>query len=380
MALPFLTAHWRNLIVINYEIDPSLLKPLLPLGTELDLFHNTALISVIAFNFERNKVFGVIPTVPVTQFEEINLRFYVRRKIGDEIRRGVVFVKEVVPSALIAATARILYNEPYEARPMGHSFKNFDEDGGGTLSYEMRVGNRTVSIAASTDGEHRALQTSSIEHFILEHYWGYTKQDDGTTSEYRVEHEPWRYWETIATDISGDLASLYPAVFKEALSQPPHSSFVARGSPVAVYAYQRFHPRYATSAFPRKDAHGYLLYDAHCGLCSRWISAMGQHLRHVGIEFAPLQSAWVYETLSLSTEQRAEEIRLILADGTLLTGGDVYIHILRCLWWCRPIGVLLSLPVLRWMTWRVYRLVNRNRFAISRACNLKPHHTESNPQ
>lgn len=377
MALPFLSARWRNLIVINYEIDPAVLKPLLPLGTEIDLFENKALMSVIAFNFERTKLFGIVPTVPVTDFEEINLRFYVRRQVGDEVRRGVVFVKEVVPSVLIAATARILYNEPYEARPMSHSFATFHEDSGGALSYETRVGNRTISVNATTTGGLQPLQKGSIEDFILEHYWGYTKQHDGTTSEYRVEHEPWRYWETRDAAIAGDITSLYPVEFREALEKSPHSTFVARGSPVSVFAYRRFYPTFSTASFPTPDASGYLLYDGECGFCSWWITKLRRHLENIGVATARLQSAWVAETLLLPPERNADDIRLILADGTLLSGANVYVYLMKKTRWTRPLGFLLGLPILRWMTWRVYRIVNRNRFRISRACKLEPHQPTS---
>ena len=378
MALPFLSARWRNLIVINYEIDPAVLKPLLPLGTELDLFENKALVSIIAFNFERMKLFGAIPTVPVTDFEELNLRFYVRRTVGEEVRRGVVFVKEVVPSALIAATARLLYNEPYEARPMRHSFAQFDDNSGGTLSYEVSVATTCVSVEATTAGELRTLQDESIQHFILEHYWGYTAQDDGTTSEYRVRHAPWSYWETTAAPITGEITSLYPENFKEALSKPPHSAFVARGSPVEVFAYQRFSPHYDTSTFPISDARGYLLYDGACGFCSWWISKLHRLLENIGIAITPLQSAWVVETLPLPPDQIADEIRLIREDGTLLSGANVYIYLMKKMRWTRPIGLLLDLPLLKWVAWKVYRIINRNRFGISRVCALQPHHPDPN--
>ena len=377
MAPPFLSAFWRNLIVINFEVDPSVLRPLLPSGTELDLFENKALMSVIAFNFERMKLFGTIPTIPVTEFEELNLRFYVRRTVGDEVRRGVVFVKEVVPSALIAATARVLYNEPYEARPMSHSFAQFNEELGGTLSYETQVGARPVSVHATTEGELRSLQTGSIEHFILEHYWGYTKQNDGTTSEYRVQHEPWSYWRTSVATVTGDIAALYPDEFRKALSELPHSTFVARGSSVAVFAYQRFSPTCSTEAFPQREARGYLLYDGGCGFCSWWVTKMTDHLTKVGIAVAPLQSAWVADAVKLPPEELVEDIRLILADGTLLSGANVYIELLKRMRWTRPLGIIMGLPLIRSVTWAFYRFFNRNRFVISRVCKLEPHHVET---
>jgi uncharacterized protein YqjF (DUF2071 family) len=372
MSLPFLTARWRNLIVVNYEVAPSVLRPFLPEGTEIDDFQGKALMSIIAFNFERMRFLGAIPTVPVTNFEEINLRFYVRRKVGDETRRGVVFIKEVVPSAIIAATARMLYNEPYEARPMSHSFKDFHGEDGGILRYDMTVGTRTVSVGATTKGPLHPLHEGGIEHFILEHYWGYTAQDDGTTSEYRVEHEPWRFWQTSAVTIEGDITTLYPETFKAALEQPPHSAFVAQGSPVAVYAYQRFHPMYPAGAFPRTDVKGYLLYDGRCGFCSWVVSIIRASIEKDGFASAPLQSAWVAQVLSRPSDQIESDIRLLLADGTLVSGADVYIYLMKGRPWLRPLGVLADLPILRWITWRCYRLINRNRLRISRTCGLTP--------
>ena len=372
MSLPFLTAHWRNLILLNFEVDPAILVPLLPPGTELDLFENKALMSVVAFNFEENKLLGKIPTVPVTHFEELNLRFYVRRKVGDAVRRGVVFVKEVVPSALIAGTARVLYNEPYEARPMQHDFSRFNDQAGGTLSYTTRLGLEDVTVSATTSGDLQQLAPGSVQEFILEHYWGYTKRDDGSVSEYRVEHEPWRYWDTNSTTINGDVGKLYPSSFHTFLRAAPHSTFVAHGSPVAVYGYQRFHATYNTQAFPNKNVHGYVLYDGACGFCSWWVPKIEHQLAHASFGIAPLQVSWVRDSIPLSEEELTRDLRILLRDGTLLSGADAYIYAMRRMRGVRLLGILLSLPGLRWLTWQAYRLFNRNRFVISRACKLSP--------
>lgn len=370
--IPFLTAHWRNLVVINYLVDPTAITPLLPTGTELDLFEGKALMSVIAFRFENNKLFGAIPTYPARDFEELNLRFYVRRVVGDEVRRGVVFVKEVVPSALIAGTARILYNEPYEARPMNHEFSDFSDDIGGSLSYGVTVGLNSVSVTATTTGECQPLSTNSVEEFILEHYWGYTKRPDGSTSEYRVVHEPWSYWETSSASISGDIANLYPETLRPFLDSRPHSAFVARGSDVSVFAYRRFNPSCDPNAFPPTYAHGYVLYDGSCGFCSWWIPRLERVLSRAGLAIAPLQEPWVRHAVNLPIDELTQEIRIALRDGTTISGADAYLYAMRRIRWLKPLGALLSLPGLRWITARAYQLVSRNRFTISRVCGWEP--------
>src|SRR5271154_3596191 len=113
----FLTAEWRWLLMLNYAIDPAVLRPLVPAGVELDLWQGDALVSMVGFLFLGTRVLGV-PVLWHRDFEEVNLRFYVRRETPEGWRRGVTFVREIVPRLAIAVLARVLYNEPYVACPM----------------------------------------------------------------------------------------------------------------------------------------------------------------------------------------------------------------------------------------------------------------------
>lgn len=377
VRIPFLTATWRYLLVSNYEVAPELLVPHLPLGTELDLFQGKALVSIVAFHFSKNKLFGIVPTVPVTQFEEVNLRFYVRRRVGDEVRRGVVFIKEVVPSTIIATTARWLYNEPYEARRMWHDMRNCGPTTGGHVAYGVEVDGNDTEISARTEGPLRSLETDSIESFILEHYWGYTPRGDGTTSEYEVQHEPWRFWRIADLSVGEHLPRLYPVNLREFLQGQPHSAFLALGSPVSVYGYNRFRARYDTRAVPQGAREGWVLYDGLCGFCSWWVPKIQDRLARAGFSIAPLQAAWVRETIAMPDSQRTSDIRLLLTDGTLVSGADAYIYCLKRMPYLRVFGMLLGLPGMRWLTWQVYRVVNHNRFLISRVCRLSPEQADA---
>ena len=105
----FLTAKWLNLAMINYEVDPEMLVPYVPCGTEIDTWNGKTLMSVVGFLFKDTRVSGI--RIPFhVNFEEVNLRFYVRRRRRDELRRGVVFIKEIVPKTAIALVARVAYN------------------------------------------------------------------------------------------------------------------------------------------------------------------------------------------------------------------------------------------------------------------------------
>ncbi|MBL8206047.1 MAG: DUF2071 domain-containing protein [Blastocatellia bacterium] len=224
----FLTARWEKLVMLNYEIDPLLLHPHIPVGTELDCWQGKALVSMVGFLFLETKVLG-IPIPFHRNFEEVNLRFYVRRRGPEDWQRGVVFLKEIVPRSAIATVARVCYNENYEAMKMRHRI-NAQE-----INYEWRWQHNWNSLRAQITGEPQPWQAGSEEEFITEHYWGYAKQRDGGTVEYKVEHPPWRVWRAQTADFDCDIKGIYGAPFVEALQAQPRSAFVAVGSPVSVY-------------------------------------------------------------------------------------------------------------------------------------------------
>ena len=231
---PFLTAEWRHLAMLNYAIAPGVLRPLVPIGTELDTFAGTSYVSIVGFRFIGTRLLGV-PVPLHRHFEEVNLRFYVRRRAGPEWRRGVVFVRELVPRRAVAWTARLFYDEPYRALPMRHVIECRPNGAPMSARYEWRRTSRWESLSVAVSGASRAIEPGSEAEFIIENYWGYTRQRRGGTIEYRVEHPPWRTWTADASRLDCDVRSLYGEPFADALSQPPRSAFLADGSPVTVY-------------------------------------------------------------------------------------------------------------------------------------------------
>lgn len=240
-ARPFLTASWRYLAMLNYEVPPALLQPLVPAGTELDTWQGATLASMVGFRFLDTRVLGV-PVPGHRDFDEVNLRFYVRCRGGDgEWRRAVVFVRELVPSRAIAFVARRLYNEPYTAVPMRHELEmDLAVDGQpGRAAYGWRLADRWHRLEVRTRGRPVLPQPTSEAAFITEHYWGYTVQRDGGSKEYRVEHPPWRVWKAEGAAFDCDVKAVYGAGFVECLGSQPRSAFLAEGSRVVVYRGQR---------------------------------------------------------------------------------------------------------------------------------------------
>lgn len=235
----FLTAEWRYLVMLNYEVERDTLEPLVPAGTSLDLWQGRALVSVVGFRFLRTRVLGV-PVPFHRDFDEVNLRFYVRHVTSaGEVRRGVVFVRELVPRTAIAVVARVAYNEPYLAVPMRSDAPAAATDAPGRIAYEWRTGGVWQHVRATAVGAPARPHPDSEAAFVTEHYWGYTRQRDGGTIQYAVEHPPWQVWATADRDLAVDVRRLYGERFERPLAREPVSAFVADGSPVVVRRPER---------------------------------------------------------------------------------------------------------------------------------------------
>lgn len=227
----FLTAEWRNLILANYEVDPSFLLPYLPAHTELDLWQGRCYASLVGFMFCNTRVLGI--KIPFhVNFEEVNLRFYVRHRAADGAwRRGVVFVKEIVPKPAITFVANTLYGESYQTLPMRHQWEEQEQL---HVHYEWKYRGEWHRLAVAADKDTNEMAVGSEEEFIAEHYWGYAKMSDQKTVEYQVEHPRWLVHQVEHFEIEVDTGALYGDAFQHLTLQQPTSVFLAAGSEVSV--------------------------------------------------------------------------------------------------------------------------------------------------
>lgn len=231
----FLTAEWRNLVMANYKIDPVALRPYLPAHTELDLFQGDCYASLVGFLFLDTKVKGLGFPYHRT-FEEINLRFYVRHKAAGEWRRGVVFVKEIVPRPIITFIANTLYDENYVTLPTKHAWMETATTLQVEYSWKLKEWNHVHVVA---EKEKQALVVGSKEEFITEHYWGYAQNKKGFATEYAVQHPPWYIHPVRSYTIECDFVSLYGAGIAKAMEAVPSSVFLAEGSAIKVLEGKR---------------------------------------------------------------------------------------------------------------------------------------------
>ncbi|MFN8254097.1 MAG: DUF2071 domain-containing protein [Bacteroidales bacterium] len=230
MYKTFLKAEWRKLAIANYAVDKSVLEKYIPANTEIDLWNNTCFISLVGFMFINTKVFGI--QIPFhVNFEEVNLRFYVRYNKQGEWRRGVVFIREIVPKPLITLVARNFYNENYITMPMKHSWNNVAQNLAVEYQWKKKDWNTFKILAGNTKSP---IGEGTEEEFITEHYWGYTKLNQARTSEYGVEHPRWEVYPAKDFTIDVDFANVYGSEFGFLSHEKPVSVFLAEGSEIRV--------------------------------------------------------------------------------------------------------------------------------------------------
>ena len=229
--MSFLKAEWRKLAIANYAINPAVLQKYIPHKTELDLWNNTCYVSLIGFMFKNTKMLGL--KIPFhIDFEEVNLRFYVKYFENNQWKRGVVFIKELVPKSALTFVANTFYNEHYQTVPMSHKWELVDENI--NITYAWKYYNKEQKISVLAENNLQEIPPNSETEFITEHYWGYNKVFENKTFEYEVTHPKWQIYSVKEYEINVDYGLVYGADFAFLNNLKPNSVMLAEGSEITV--------------------------------------------------------------------------------------------------------------------------------------------------
>lgn len=229
--MSFLNAEWRKLAIANYVINPATLSKYLPAGTELDLWEGKCYVSLVGFMFLNTKLVGI--KIPFhVNFEEVNLRFYVKKFENGTWKRGVVFIKEIVPKPALTLVANTMYKENYETLPMLHNWEENKLER--VVAYQWKKNKQWQSFKIIAAIETSEIPENSETEFITEHYWGYARVNEKTTNEYEVTHPKWRQYKVKSTEIKVDFGVVYGNDFEFLNNLNPESVMLAEGSEITV--------------------------------------------------------------------------------------------------------------------------------------------------
>lgn len=231
MSSKFLTAEWRKLAIANYCVDPKILLPYLPYKTELDTWNENCYLSLVGFRFINTRLKG-FPVPFHKHFEEVNLRFYVRYKDSTGWRRGVTFIKEIVPKYALTFVANTIYKEKYVTLPMKHHWAFADTGLSVTYSWKHKKFWNSFNVLA--DPTAHEIVAGSEEEFITEHYWGYAPINNTCSSQYQVEHPRWKVYNVKQYSVEVQFDQLYGKDFLFLNTRQPDSVMLAEGSEISV--------------------------------------------------------------------------------------------------------------------------------------------------
>lgn len=229
--MSFLNAEWRKLAIANYVINPNTLSKYIPFGTELDLWEGKCSVSLVGFMFVNTKLIGI--KIPFhTNFEEVNLRFYVKRFENNTWKRGVVFIKEIVPKPALTFVANTVYKEHYETLPMRHEW--MENEIHRVVEYQWKKNMQWHLFKIIAHLEPSEIEENSEIEFITEHYWGYAKVNEKVTNEYEVTHPKWRKYDIISSEIKVDFGIVYGNDFEFLNKMEPETVMLTEGSEITV--------------------------------------------------------------------------------------------------------------------------------------------------
>jgi hypothetical protein len=223
-----MTASWKRLINMTYAVSPELLLPHVPAGVTLDCIDGKAFVGLVPFSFENVTMNRL--RIPFHQsFPEINLRFYVKHRLG----RGVVFLRECAPKRAVVWLARKKYNEPYCCKKMKEKVRMFTD---GTFSVAHSLWSNgiknTVEVTARTTPVFPDKNSSA--HYFKELELGFGIAHNKQTMLYRIHHPEWEVFPVVSYALNMNFGAVFGEKWAFLSAEKPLDVSLVKGSAVTV--------------------------------------------------------------------------------------------------------------------------------------------------
>lgn len=359
----FLICQWKDLAMINFVIDPEFLLPFVPVGTELDLWEGKAFVSLVGFRWDETRVKGV--QVPGhVRFDELNLRFYVKRQTPEGWRRGVCFIREFIGLPVATWVANICYAEKFQVRNVNYSCA--PKALGNYIRYRIADRDRFYGLHMMAARPERTILADSFEEFIVSHKWAYASLKNGRTLEYQIERPAWHFSPAYFVHVDFDGEKLYGPILGRVIQGKPHSAFFVNGSEVKVAA-----PALIEAA-PR---HSTVIFDGVCHLCNGSVDFLLRHDRRKSFRLLTNQTEKARKILSVfGFAEKANDSVYLLQGGRIYKESTAGLRVLKTLGF--PFNLCyVFIIVPSFLRNLIYRFIARNRyrwFGKRETCRLLP--------
>jgi len=208
---PFLTARWADVLLLTFEAPADLIGRLVPAGVEPDRWHGRTHVSLVALGMRRVRLRGW-PVPGFSAHLQVNFRTYIRYR-GEP---GVWFIREFVPSRLLAAVAWLKFGEPFGTAPI--SVRVEEQESSLRASYRLEGPELGWHLTMAGSRATHVPPADSAEHYFKERVLACRARREVIAVDYRV-----------------DFGFLYGADWRFLNDARPVSAIFAPGSDVTVY-------------------------------------------------------------------------------------------------------------------------------------------------
>lgn len=207
--------EWNNAIFLHWKAELSELKKFVPKELEIDLFENSPWVSLVAFTMEKIRPKNLPSFPPISDFDEINVRTYVKFKN----KPGVYFLSIEGGKLASCKIAKGISELPYrfsEIKRENGSYKSTNKEFNDKLDIMFKTG-KTIS------------EKSKLDKWLTERY-ALFQNADNSINEFDIHHLEWPTKELELSRLELD----YPR-FKNLMNGKPNRTHYSNGVQVIAW-------------------------------------------------------------------------------------------------------------------------------------------------
>lgn len=168
--------EWNNAVFLHWEVELEELNKFVPSELEIDLFGGKAWVSLVAFTMEKIRPKNLPSFPPVSDFDEINIRTYVK----SNGKTGVYFLSIEGGTSLSCKVAKRISELPYRYSKMNRQkglYESTNSEFEDRLTLEYQIGNSKEN-------------KTELDKWLTERY-ALFQDTDQAINEFEIHHLEW---------------------------------------------------------------------------------------------------------------------------------------------------------------------------------------------
>ena len=168
--------EWNNALFLHWEVELKELEKFVPKELEIDLFEGKPWISVVAFTMEKIRPKNLPSFPPVSYFDEINIRTYIK----SNNKTGVYFLSIEGGKKLACIVAKKMSQLPYrysKIKRTKNKFESYNSEFNDSLNIQFAIGKEIK-------------EKTELDKWLTERY-ALFQDTEYSINEFEIHHSEW---------------------------------------------------------------------------------------------------------------------------------------------------------------------------------------------